>query len=98
KHVGDRVRGKLDAVAVENLAGLDAQHLAQRVLRQHQRAEQMDVGNLEDVAFVDAGGDVDVALVRADRDLRRVDVEVGVAAVEVVRGQLGQVARKFFAR
>jgi hypothetical protein len=58
----------------------------------------VDFGNLEDVAFVDGCADVDIALVGADRDLGRVDVEIGVAAVEVERRQLGQVAAKLFAR
>ena len=61
-------------------------------------AGELDVADRVDLAFVDARGEVHLALVGADRDLGRVDVEVDVAAVQVVRVELFQIAGELLAR
>ena len=98
EHGRDRVGRLLDLLAREEIAGLDLQELAQVILVEDQRAGQLDVADRVDLAFLDVGGHVHLALVGADRDLGGVDVEVDVAAIHVVRGQLFQIARKLLAR
>ena len=88
----------LDGGTVEDVALVDVDQLAQGVFRQDQRAEQLDVGDLVDLAFLHAGVDVHRALVRRDRHLGGVDAEVGIAAVHVVGLQLLQVAGELLAR
>ena len=43
---------------------------------------------------IDADGDVDVLLVRCDRHLGRGDLEIDIAAVQVIGAQFFQVSRK----
>ena len=96
---GDRVGGVLEQLARERLAGLDQHQLAAGLPSGRIGvAGELDVGDRVDLAFGDAGGDVHVALVGADRDLGGVDAEIDVAAVQVVRVELLQVAGEFLAR
>src|SRR3546814_14563366 len=64
-----------------DVAFLDEHQLAHRLFRQDQVAEQLDVGDLVDVAFLDAGVDVHVAPVGRDADLGRIHAEIRVTAV-----------------
>src|SRR6185312_11608338 len=58
----------------------------------------LDRAAVEDVAFLAAGVDVPVALVRRDADLGRIHAEIRVTSVHVVGLQLLQVAGKLLAR
>src|SRR6187402_2945906 len=93
----DRVGAGLDGGTVEGIALVDVHQLAQGVFRQDQLAEQVDVGDGIDLAFLHARVDVHGALVRADRHLRGIDTEVGVAAIHVVVAELFQIAGELFA-
>src|SRR5574337_52658 len=97
QHRLDRLAAVLDRAAIEDVAILDEHELAHGRLGKDQVAEQLDVGDLVDFAFLDAGVDVYVAFVRRDRHLGGVDAEIRVAAVHVIRLQLFQVAGKLFA-
>ena len=46
----------------------------------------------------DVDGDVDILLVGADRHLRRIDVEVDVALIQIERAQCFQIGRQLLAR
>jgi hypothetical protein len=48
---------------------------------------EADVADREDIPLVDVDGDIDILLVRGDRDLGRLDLEVDVATVEVEGAQ-----------
>ena len=67
-------------------------------LGNHHRARELDVGDLEHVARVHVDGDEHVIFFGRDRDLRRLDLKIGVAAVHVIGAQLLQIARQGFAR
>ena len=67
-------------------------------LRHHEVAGDLDLGDAVDLAFLHVERDEDVVLLGRDRDLRGLDVHVRVAAIEVVRAQLLDVARELFAR
>ena len=98
EHAGDRVDRLLDLLAREHITGLDLDQLAQVGFLEDQGAGQLDVGDLVDLAFLDVGGDIHLALVGTDADLGRIDREVGIAAIHVIGLQLVQVAGEFFAR
>ena len=77
----------------EHLAGGD-QEQAPQILRLHvvELAEQVDLIDHVLAAFLHVHGDIDLALVRGDAHLGRVDVELDEAPVLVVGLQLFQVA------
>ena len=87
-----------DGLAREDVAGLDQQQLAQLLLRDHHRAGELDRPNLEYIALVDVDGDVHVVFFGRDGHLRRLDLEIRVAAIHVVGAQFLQVAGQRFAR
>ena len=87
-----------DGLARKDVARVDQQQFLQLLLGHHHRPRELDVRHLENVAFVDVHGDVHVVFFRSDGDLRRLDLEIGVAAVHVVGAQLLQVAGQGFAR
>ena len=66
--------------------------------RAHVIAGELDVRQGEDLAFADVDGDEDILLVRGDRDLGRIDLELHVTTVEVIRTQGFQVTRELLAR
>ena len=72
--------------------------LSQLLLGNHHGARELDLRHLEHVALVDVDGDVHVVFFGRDRHLRRLDLEIGVAAVHVVGAQLLQIAGQRFAR
>ena len=61
----------------------------------YQITGEANVTDCVDSTLVDIDRDVDVLLVRRDRDLGRVDLEIDVAAVEIVRTQCLEIARQF---
>ena len=95
---GDRVGRLLDLAPRENLARLDLQQLAQVFILEDQVAGQLDVGDRVDLAFLDVGDDVHLALVRAHRDLGRIDAEIDIATIEIERGQALEIAGHLLAR
>ena len=94
----DRLAAGFDGRAIEQLPLFDVQQLAQRGFRQDQGAEELDVGDRVGIAFLHAGIDVHRALVGGDAHLGRVNAEIGVTAIHVVRLQFFQIAGKLFAR
>src|SRR5438445_6501892 len=98
EHCGHRLGRFLDLLAREHVARLECDQLAHLVLAQYERAGELDVGDLVYIAFAQGRSQIHLALVRADRDLGRIDVEIDIAAVEVVRIEFFQVARQLFAR
>jgi hypothetical protein len=65
--------------------GLILHQLGQFLFRQQQLAGQLDRGDGVLLALGDVDGDVDVLLVRRNRNLGRLDIEFEIAAIEVVR-------------
>jgi len=82
----------------KNIAGVNLQQFLQLLLGHHHRAGELDVRYLENIALADVHGDVHVVFFRRDGDLRRLDLEIGVAAVHVVGAQFLQIALQRFAR
>ncbi|SSM31754.1 Uncharacterised protein [Klebsiella pneumoniae] len=56
-------------------------------------ARHLHSGKLVLIAFGDVDGDVDPFLIRRQADLGRIDVETGIAAIQVVAAQGFKVAR-----
>ena len=71
----------------KRLSRLDRDQRAKLLLRDEQLASELHLGHLVFVALGDVDGDVNVAPVGSDRDLGRVDAELEVAAVQVIRAQ-----------
>ena len=94
----DELLGGGDQLVIEGLAGLHQQQLLQLRLRHDERAGELHLGDLEDIAFLEVHGDEDVVLLRRDGHLSGLDLEVRVAAVHVVVAQLLQVALQGLAR
>ena len=94
----DGIRAQLEQGAREHLVLLHEDARADLLLGQHRIAGDLHVRHLVDLAFGDAGGDVHVGLVGADRDLDAVFAEIDVAAVEVEVVQLLAVAFQLLAR
>src|ERR1700722_1754247 len=87
-----------DDLAREDVARVDLQQFPQLLFGHHHRPRELDLRHLENVAFVDVHGDVHVVFFRSDGDLRRLDLEIGVAPVHVVGAQLLEVAGQGLAR
>ena len=82
--VGDRLGRLGQPLAREHLARLDADQLLQLLARQQHLPVELDLGDGVFLALRDVDGDVDIFLVGCDRNLRRLDGEIEVAAVLVV--------------
>ncbi len=81
--VGDALGDRVEPLGVERLAGLHVDQGGQFFLEPEQLAGQLDAGHRVALALEQVDVDEDVVLVRADRDLGRLDPEVEEAAVEV---------------
>jgi len=77
-------------------AQLDLLHQLLRV--DHQVAGQLDLVDRVLLAFGHVDGDVDLALVGGDGDLRRLDVEIQIAAIQIPGVQAFKVAGQLLAR
>jgi hypothetical protein len=95
---GDRVGGEFQQAARKCLAGLDEHHFLQCFFGQNGVARELDLRHRIFFTLGQPGGDEDVLLVRADRDLGAVGGEVDIAAVEIERIEFFKIARKFLAR
>ena len=85
-------------LAVEGLAFLHQQEVAQFRFSHRQIAGNLHFGNLVNLAFRHVHRDEDVVLGGRNGHLGRIDLEVGVAAVHVERTQLLDVAGERFLR
>ena len=90
--------GRGDHLARKHVALAHGDQRLQLLFGHDQVARDLHVGDAVDLAFLHVERDEDVVLLRRDRDLRRFDVHVRVAAIQVVRTQLLDVARELFAR
>ena len=81
-----------------HLARLDAHVLAQDVLRHHEAARELHRAHVQVVALVHVDRDEQVVLLGRQRDLRRGDLEIRIAAVHVIGADLLEVALQGFAR
>ncbi len=107
--VGERIAVVAQAVA-QLLGGVDdllaREHFA--LAREHQAAQlrlahdevaaELDLAHVVHRPLGDGDGDVDLLAVGRDRDLRRIDVELEVAAVEIERAQRLQVGGELLLR
>src|SRR5258708_5447161 len=96
--IGDRLGGGGELLAREHVAGLELLQLLELFARHQELAGELHLGHGVLLAFREIDRDVDVAPVGRDRHLRRLDAEVEVAAVLVVRAQVLEVGRELFAR
>jgi hypothetical protein len=94
----DQFLGRRDVLLGVGVTGLYQQVVLQLRLGDHEGTGELDVAELEDLAFVDVDGDEDVVLLGSDRHLRRLDLEVRVAAVHVVGAQFLEIALQRLAR
>jgi hypothetical protein len=85
--IGDRLGTLVEFFAREDVAGPDRHRFPELLLGQREIAGQLDRRNDVTFPLVDADRDVDFLLVRRYRDLRRLDAEFQVAAIEVVGTQ-----------
>ena len=83
----DEFLGGRDLLLRESVARLDQQIVPQLCLRHDEGARKLDLADLEDIALGDVHRDEDIVLLGRYRHLRRVDVEVGVTAIHVIRAQ-----------
>jgi hypothetical protein len=90
-----RVGHRLGAVG---LAGLDRDQALELVFLAEEIAFEADRGHRVGLTLGDVDRDRDVLLVGRDRDLRRIDVELEVAAVQVVGAQRLEVGVELGAR
>ena len=95
---GHQLLGLGDQLARVGLAGRDHQQALQLGLRDLHRAGELHLADLVDLALVHVHRDEHVVHLGRDRDLGRLDGEVGVAAVLVVGRQLLDVALQRLAR
>jgi hypothetical protein len=82
-----------DLLAREHVARLEGCQPAQLRLAHDEVAAELHLAQAVDRALGDGDGDVDLLAVGRDRDLGGLDVELEVAAVEVVRAQRLEVRR-----
>ena len=87
-----------DQLAVEGRARVYQQQLLELALRHDERARQLDLRHLVDLALIDVHGDEDVFLLRSDRHLGRIQLEVRVTAIHVEVAHLLQVTLQRLAR
>ena len=92
QQVGDGADGVVDLVAGEGFTRLDLHQRLEGGFRHGQIAGKAHVRDSVFFAFADVDGDIHIPLVRADRHLGGVDIELEVTAVQVVRAQTLQVA------
>ena len=93
--VGDFFGALVEFLAREGLARLQLDQPAQFGFRQQQLAAELDIGHGVLFALGDIDRDVDVFLVRRDRYLRRIYIELEITVVEVIGTQGLQVAGQF---
>lgn len=96
--VDDRLRRLLQLLGREAVARLDLDELLELGLAIQQIAGELHARYRVRLAFVQRHRQVHVLLVRRDRHLRRLDVELQVPAVQVVRAHVLEVARQLFLR
>src|SRR6185503_17671075 len=96
--VGQRLGRLRELFTRIDVARTDLDQAHQLGFGQQQLAGQLDVGNRVFGPLGDIDGDVDVLLVRRDRNLRRIDGEFQVAAVRVVAAQCFQVGLQLLLR
>ena len=87
-----------DLLLREGLARLHEQIVLQLCFGHDEGAGELHRAHFEDLALGDVDRDEDVVLLGSDRDLRRVDLEVRVTAVHVVRAQFFEIALQRLAR
>ncbi len=93
---GDQLRSSGHQLTREYLALLDQQQGLDLVFRHFQVTAELHLANLVFLTFGDVDGDIDVFLVRRDRNLGRGDIHVDIATVQVIGTQALQVTGKFF--
>ena len=84
-----------DLLPGEGLAGTKQQKRAHLCLCNLQLTLKFNVGNFIYRPFGDVDRDVDLFLIRRDRNLGRFNVEFEVSAIEVIRLQFLQIAGQF---
>src|SRR5690606_23425365 len=84
--------------AREHVAGLELHQRLEVVLAAEQLAAEADARHPVELALVDVDGDLDAVLLGRNGNLRRLDVELQVAAVEVERAQRLEVTGELLAR
>ena len=92
--VDDRLRGRLQLFSRETVTRFDLDELGQLRLAVEQIARELDCTDLVRFAFVQRDRQVHVLLVGRDGHLRRVDVELEIATIQVVRAYVFKVARE----
>ena len=96
--IGDLLLALGELLAREGVTGPQRQRLAELLLAPQGVATKLEVAHLVALAFPDGKRDVDLLAVGVDGDLRGLDAEFQVAAVQVERAQRLQVARQLLAR
>ena len=96
--VGKRLGGLRDLVGVVGLAGLDRDHGLELVVAVEVVAFELDVRHHIAFAFVDVHRERDRLLVGRNGDLGRLDAELEIAALQIVRAQGLQIGVELGAR
>ena len=96
--VADPLGGHLQFLPRIRLARSHGHEATELELRHGQIACEPDVGDAERLALEDVDRDVDVLLVRRDRHLRRLDVELEVAAILIEAAQRLEVGAELLLR
>ncbi len=88
----------VELFAVEHIAFFQRNQRPELILAAKHLAFQLDVGNCVFFTFIDVDGDVDIFLVRRNRDLGRLYLHLDITAIQVIRTQGFDIAREFFFR